>query len=103
MRHIPLAGRVYGNSFENVLVAVVVPDKKALESWASSNGASGSFEELCRDPKVICGLLLAVGYCMPNRESCELCKAAPEVLSWGSIAPLKPVSDTCAVRRPVHQ
>jgi long-chain acyl-CoA synthetase len=42
---------VYGNSFENVLVAVVVPDKKKLESWASSNGASGSFEELCKNPK----------------------------------------------------
>lgn len=43
---------MYGNSYENVLVAVVVPDKKALERWASENGAGGaSFEELCNNPK----------------------------------------------------
>ena len=46
--------RVYGNSYENVLVAVVVPDKKALTAWASDNGlGDASFEELCDNSKVI--------------------------------------------------
>ena len=45
--------RVYGNSYENVLVAVVVPDKKALTAWASDNGLGNtSFEELCDNSKV---------------------------------------------------
>jgi long-subunit acyl-CoA synthetase (AMP-forming) len=48
-----LPSRVYGNSYENVLVAVVVPDKKALTAWASDNGLSdASFEELCDNSKV---------------------------------------------------
>jgi long-chain acyl-CoA synthetase len=43
---------VYGNSYENVLVAVVVPDKKALTAWASDNGlGNASFEELCNNSK----------------------------------------------------
>ena len=43
---------MYGNSYESVLVAVVVPDKKALQAWASDNGVDNSFEELCKNPKV---------------------------------------------------
>lgn len=44
---------MYGNSYENVLVAVVVPDKKALTAWASDNGlGNASFEELCNNSKV---------------------------------------------------
>ncbi|KAK9828036.1 hypothetical protein WJX81_003948 [Elliptochloris bilobata] len=43
---------VYGNSFENVLVAVVVPNEAALAAWAekSANGAAGAgdFAALCR-------------------------------------------------------
>ena len=49
------AGRqvwVYGNSFENVLVAVVVPSEAALTAWArqSANGAAGAGDlaALCR-------------------------------------------------------
>ncbi len=42
---------VYGNSFENVLVAVVVPSEAAFTAWAErENGASaaGDFAALCR-------------------------------------------------------
>ncbi|VAI37336.1 unnamed protein product [Triticum turgidum subsp. durum] len=42
---------VYGNSFESFLVAVVVPEKQAIEDWAALNGKSGDYAELCSDPK----------------------------------------------------
>jgi long-chain acyl-CoA synthetase len=42
---------VYGNSYESYLLAVVVPKERDLKSWASSAGVSGSFEEICKDPK----------------------------------------------------
>ncbi|XP_021894818.1 long chain acyl-CoA synthetase 4-like [Carica papaya] len=42
---------VYGNSFESFLVAVVNPNKQALESWAEENGISGDFDSLCENPK----------------------------------------------------
>ncbi|GMJ15056.1 long-chain acyl-CoA synthetase 4 [Hibiscus trionum] len=42
---------VYGNSFESFLVAVVNPNKQALERWAGDNGVSGDFESICKDPK----------------------------------------------------
>ncbi|XP_074285832.1 putative CoA ligase CCL6 [Silene latifolia] len=42
---------VYGNSFESFLVAVVVPEKKALEDWAESNQETGDFKTLCKSPK----------------------------------------------------
>ncbi|XP_057837446.2 probable CoA ligase CCL6 isoform X2 [Cryptomeria japonica] len=42
---------VYGNSFESFLVAVVIPNPQALESWATANGESGNFESLCQNPK----------------------------------------------------
>ncbi|XP_020521081.1 long chain acyl-CoA synthetase 1 isoform X2 [Amborella trichopoda] len=38
---------VYGNSFESMLVAVVVPHKESAEKWASLNGQKGSLTELC--------------------------------------------------------
>lgn len=38
---------VYGNSFESFLVAVVVPDRKALEDWAANNHETGDFKSLC--------------------------------------------------------
>lgn len=56
---------MYGSSEESVLVAVVIPEKPALESWAKENNASGSFEELCRNPQVthsmFCSQTLATG------------------------------------------
>jgi len=42
---------VYGNSFESSLVAVVNPNKQALERWAESNGVTGEFATICEDPK----------------------------------------------------
>ncbi|KAK9079769.1 hypothetical protein SSX86_001442 [Deinandra increscens subsp. villosa] len=42
---------VYGNSFESCLVAVVNPNKRAIEKWASSSDVSGDFDSLCHNPK----------------------------------------------------
>ncbi|KAG8368293.1 hypothetical protein BUALT_Bualt15G0030300 [Buddleja alternifolia] len=42
---------VYGNSFESFLVAVVVPERKALEEWAENNKESGDFKSLCSNKK----------------------------------------------------
>ncbi|XP_052179737.1 probable CoA ligase CCL6 [Diospyros lotus] len=44
---------VYGNSFESFLVAVVVPERKALEEWALSNNQTGDFKMLCENPKAV--------------------------------------------------
>ncbi|CAL5430018.1 unnamed protein product [Camellia sinensis] len=43
--------RVYGNSFESFLVAVVNPNKQVLERWAEENGVPGDFNSLCENPK----------------------------------------------------
>ncbi|XP_051134249.1 probable CoA ligase CCL6 [Andrographis paniculata] len=43
---------VYGNSFESVLVAVAIPEKKALEDWAAANHVKGDFRSLCSSDKV---------------------------------------------------
>ncbi|XP_062176432.1 probable CoA ligase CCL6 [Alnus glutinosa] len=42
---------VYGNSFESFLVAVVVPDKKAVEDWAVNHNVTGDFNSLCENLK----------------------------------------------------
>ncbi len=42
---------VYGNSFENILVAVVVPAESALTSWAADADVSGDLAEIVKDPK----------------------------------------------------
>ncbi|MED6168366.1 eukaryotic long-chain fatty acid CoA synthetase (LC-FACS) [Stylosanthes scabra] len=44
---------VYGNSFESFLVAVVVPDRKALEDWAvkHNNSSTDDFKSLCENLK----------------------------------------------------
>ncbi|KAL2460192.1 Long chain acyl-CoA synthetase 2 [Abeliophyllum distichum] len=42
---------VYGNSFESFLVAVVVPERKALEDWAANNEVKGDFKSLCSNLK----------------------------------------------------
>ena len=33
---------VYGNSYKNCAVAIVVPDEQALETWAKANGKSSA-------------------------------------------------------------
>ncbi|KAL5788496.1 hypothetical protein ACOSP7_005445 [Xanthoceras sorbifolium] len=43
---------VYGNSFESFLVAIVIPDRKALEDWAVNNlHEAVDFKSLCENPK----------------------------------------------------
>ena len=43
---------VYGDSLQNNLVAVVVPEKPILEKWATENSISGSYEEILASPQV---------------------------------------------------
>ncbi|TVU35508.1 hypothetical protein EJB05_17404, partial [Eragrostis curvula] len=55
---------VYGNSFESSLVAVVNPNKQALERWAESNGVAADFNSICENPKAkefILGELIKTG------------------------------------------
>ncbi|KAI8546208.1 hypothetical protein RHMOL_Rhmol07G0099400 [Rhododendron molle] len=55
---------VYGSSFESFLVAVVNPNKYALERWAEEKGVTGDFNSLCENPKAkeyILGELSRVG------------------------------------------
>jgi len=40
---------LYGDSFKNVCVAVIVPEESEAQKWATANGVSGSFAELCED------------------------------------------------------
>eukprot|EP00958_Prasinococcus_capsulatus_P029246 scaffold7382_cov406-Prasinococcus_capsulatus_cf.AAC.17 len=42
---------VYGNSFERVLVAVVVPVEAPLMAWAKGNGVEGDFATVCQSKK----------------------------------------------------
>lgn len=43
---------VYGNSYETCLVAVVKPEKAALQEWAESEGIEGDLAAICEHPKV---------------------------------------------------
>lgn len=42
---------VYGNSFESFLVAVVVPERTAIENWAVNYQEKGDFRSLCNNAK----------------------------------------------------
>ena len=42
---------VYGNSFENCVVAVVVPNEEKLMAWAKDAGVSGDYEAVCKTPE----------------------------------------------------
>jgi long-chain acyl-CoA synthetase len=42
---------VYGNSFEYFLVAVINPNKQALEAWAGKNDMKMEFDSLCEDSR----------------------------------------------------
>jgi long-chain acyl-CoA synthetase len=42
---------VYGNSFESFLVAIVIPERQALEDWAAKHDLSDDFKSLCENLK----------------------------------------------------
>lgn len=44
---------VYGDSLQNNLVAVVVPEKAALEKWASENNVNGTYDEILKNPATV--------------------------------------------------
>ncbi|KAL0291109.1 UNVERIFIED_CONTAM: Long chain acyl-CoA synthetase 4 [Sesamum angustifolium] len=43
---------VYGNSFESFLVAIINPNKEAVEQWAKQNSISSDFNGLCENTEV---------------------------------------------------
>ncbi|XP_073051955.1 long chain acyl-CoA synthetase 4-like [Primulina eburnea] len=43
---------IYGNSFESFLIAIINPNKEALEQWAEKAGISGDFGSLCENVEV---------------------------------------------------
>ena len=48
---------VYGNSFENCVVAVVVPNEDKLTAWAKEKGIAGDYAALCKTPEANAMLL----------------------------------------------
>ncbi|QDZ23682.1 acetyl-CoA synthetase-like protein [Chloropicon primus] len=42
---------VYGNSFENCLVAVIVPNEEKIMAWASEKGVAGDYAAVCKTPE----------------------------------------------------
>lgn len=42
---------IYGNSFESYLVAIVNPNKQAIEKWAEENHITADFDSVCEDSK----------------------------------------------------
>lgn len=42
---------IYGNSFESFLVAVVIPERQALEDWAATHNVTEDFKYLCKNLK----------------------------------------------------
>lgn len=48
---------VYGDSYKNTLVGLILPQESYLKNWASQNKIEGSFEELCKNPTVIKAVL----------------------------------------------
>ena len=52
---------VYGNSFKNACVCVIVPEEETCKRWARENNVDGSFADLCQNAnlkKVIAGEIL---------------------------------------------
>lgn len=63
---------IYGNSFESFLVAVVVPERKALEDWASSNQETGDFSSLCNNTKARKYILDELNSTAKNHQVCNV-------------------------------
>uniref|UniRef100_A0AAY4D5W0 Arachidonate--CoA ligase n=1 Tax=Denticeps clupeoides TaxID=299321 RepID=A0AAY4D5W0_9TELE len=52
---------VHGDSLQACLVAIIVPDPDTLPAWAKKRGLPGSFQELCRNQKVILEDIVRLG------------------------------------------
>ncbi|KAJ3151178.1 Long-chain-fatty-acid--CoA ligase 6 [Geranomyces michiganensis] len=55
---------VYGDSSQNSLVSIVIPDPDTFPTWAAEKGYKGSFEEACKDEnltKIVLADLQALG------------------------------------------
>merc|ERR1711964_542278 len=48
---------VYGDSLQDCLVAICVADPDYVPKWAQEHGLQGSIEELCKNEKVIAGIM----------------------------------------------
>ena len=48
---------MYGNSFENCLVAIVVPGEEKLLAWAKEKGIAGDYAAVCKTPEANAMLL----------------------------------------------
>lgn len=48
---------VEGNSLRTFVVAVIVPNKRALMAWAQKHHVDGTYEEVCKDPETKADLL----------------------------------------------
>eukprot|EP00210_Caulerpa_lentillifera_P003470 g3311.t1 len=44
---------VYGDSFKNYLLAVVVPSENFVKQWSSENGKTFNYSENCKDPDLV--------------------------------------------------
>lgn len=68
---------VYGNSFKSCLVAVVVPTQAGIQAWADANGVTGTYAELCANPKAKEHVLAEiVATCRAEKlKGFEICKA----------------------------
>lgn len=58
---------VHGDSLKHYCIAVIVPDEEALTAWCGTNGITGTFPEICQNPKVKEHLLAEI--CTTGRES----------------------------------
>lgn len=48
---------VYGDSLQSALVGIVVPDPEEIIPWAKDRGIKKDLEALCRDRKIVDGVL----------------------------------------------
>jgi len=43
---------IYGNSYEDFIVAMVIPQKNKIMSWAKENGIEGEYQEVIKNKKL---------------------------------------------------
>ncbi|CAG9320239.1 unnamed protein product [Blepharisma stoltei] len=44
---------VYGDSLQNYLIGIVIPEKAEVEAWAKDHDIKGNWEEICKNPAVV--------------------------------------------------